>query len=55
MIYRTRTYIAADYDNQDDVAAVEQLKKWNDAIIGACLLPMHMICNLQGTLAYSVQ
>lgn len=31
MIYRTRTYIAADYDNQDDVAAVEQLKKWNDS------------------------
>ncbi len=31
MIYRTRTYIAADYDNADDVSAVEQLHKWNDS------------------------
>ena len=31
MAYRTRTYIAADFDNQDDVDAVEQLRKWNDS------------------------
>ena len=31
MAYRTRTYIAADYDSKDDIAAVEQLQKWNDS------------------------
>lgn len=31
MNYRTRTYIAADFDNEDDVAAVEQLRKWNNS------------------------
>ena len=29
MIYRTRTYIAADWDS--DSNAVEQLNKWNDS------------------------
>lgn len=28
MYYRTRTYIAADWDTDSD--AVEQLRKWND-------------------------
>ena len=31
MAYRTRTYIAADFDNENDVAAVERLRKWNDS------------------------
>lgn len=31
MVYRTRTYIAADFDNEDDVSAVEQLRRWNDS------------------------
>lgn len=29
MVYRTRTYIAADWDGDRD--AVEQLHKWNDS------------------------
>ena len=29
MVYRTRTYIAADWDHDKD--AVEQLRKWNDS------------------------
>ena len=29
MYYRTRTYIAADWDTDSD--AVEQLRKWNDS------------------------
>lgn len=29
MVYRTRTYIAADWDN--DRSAVEQLNRWNDS------------------------
>ncbi len=29
MVYRTRTYIAADWDNDKD--AVDQLHKWNDS------------------------
>lgn len=29
MVYRTRTYIAADWDGDRDV--VEQLHKWNDS------------------------
>ena len=28
-VYRTRTYIAADFDNDKD--AVDQLHKWNDS------------------------
>lgn len=28
-LYRTRTYIAADFDNDKD--AVDQLHKWNDS------------------------
>lgn len=30
MAYRTKTYIAADFDSADDVSAVKQLRKWND-------------------------
>ena len=29
MVYRTKTYIAAEWDGDKD--AVEQLKKWNDS------------------------
>lgn len=29
MVYRTRTYIAADWDGDRD--AVDQLHKWNDS------------------------
>lgn len=32
-IYRTRTYIAGDWDNDKD--AVDQLHKWNDSNLGA--------------------
>lgn len=41
MVYRTKTYIAADWDG--DKNAVEQLYKWKKVIIGAWIFMMHMI------------
>lgn len=40
MVYRTRTYIAADWDHDFD--AVEQLRKGTTAAIGRLVLPMLM-------------
>lgn len=44
-LYRTRTYIAADFDNVKD--AVDQLHKWNDSNYWSLSFLMHMTYNLQ--------
>ncbi len=40
-MYRTRTYIAADWDG--DIDAVNALHNWNNGKNGVCRLQMHMI------------
>lgn len=50
MAYRTRTYIAADWDG--DIDAVEQLRKWNDSKYWGFRSLMLTICSNRGILVF---
>ena len=50
MVYRTRTYIAADWDGDHD--AVEQLHKWNESKYWGLSFTDAMICSSRGTRAF---